>query len=129
SHPIGGPCDHFGQFRVDQRRRPGTGESLLRRQARVRGGARPGTVGLVGGVQGLRREPAREEEHRRHVMTGTIVMIGTRKGLWLARSDEKRRRWELDGPHLTMEEVYSCMIDKRNGETRLLAGASSMWLG
>ncbi len=62
-------------------------------------------------------------------MTGTIVMIGTRKGLWLARSDEKRRRWELDGPHLTMEEVYSCMIDKRNGETRLLAGASSMWLG
>ena len=28
-----------------------------------------------------------------------------------------------------MEEVYSCMIDTRGGPPRLLAGASSSWLG
>ena len=62
----------------------------------------------------------------------TIVMVGTRKGLWIGRSDEARQDWEFDGPHFDMEEVYSCMIDTRPGQSdppRLLAGASSSWLG
>jgi photosystem II stability/assembly factor-like uncharacterized protein len=59
----------------------------------------------------------------------TIVMVGTRKGLWIGRSDEARQEWEFTGPHFDMEEVYSCLVDKRGGETRLLAGASSSWLG
>lgn len=60
---------------------------------------------------------------------GTILMIGTRKGLWLARSDDARTSWEVRGPHMNMEEVYSCLVDTRGGSTRLLAGASSSWLG
>ena len=59
----------------------------------------------------------------------TLVLIGTRKGMWTATSDAERRDWRLDGPHFSMEEVYSCMIDKRGDRPRLLAGASSMWLG
>lgn len=59
----------------------------------------------------------------------TVVMIGTRKGLWLAISDERRQRWEVTGPHCPMEEVYSCLVDTRHGAPRLLAGASSSWLG
>jgi hypothetical protein len=31
-------------------------------------------------------------------MTQTLVAIGTRKGLWLARSTD-RDTWSLDGPH------------------------------
>ena len=59
----------------------------------------------------------------------TVLMVGTRKGMWLGRSDEAREDWTFTGPHFDMEEVYSCMIDKRGAQPRLLAGASSSWLG
>jgi photosystem II stability/assembly factor-like uncharacterized protein len=60
---------------------------------------------------------------------GTIVMVGTRKGLWIGRSDEDREEWEFTGPHFDMEEVYSCLVDTRGDTPRLLVGASSSWLG
>jgi hypothetical protein len=60
---------------------------------------------------------------------GTILMVGTRKGLWLGKSDDRRTEWEFTGPHFDMEEVYSCMVDTRGDRPRLLAGASSSWLG
>ena len=59
----------------------------------------------------------------------TVLMVGTRKGLWIGTSDEARRDWRFSGPHFSMEEVYSCMVDTRGDRPRLLAGASSMWLG
>ena len=59
----------------------------------------------------------------------TLLMVGTRKGLWIGRSDEAREDWTWTGPHFDMEEVYSCMIDTRGPTPRLLAGASSSWLG
>jgi hypothetical protein len=60
---------------------------------------------------------------------GTIAMVGTRKGLWIGRSDDVREKWSFDGPHFDMEEVYSCLVDKRGETPRLLTGASSSWLG
>ena len=39
---------------------------------------------------------------------GTILMVGTRKGLWIGRSDDRREDWSWSGPHHDMEEVYSC---------------------
>jgi hypothetical protein len=62
-------------------------------------------------------------------MDGTILLVGTRKGLWVGRSDETRQDWEFDGPHFDMEEVYSCLVDKRGDRPRLLVGSSSSWLG
>ncbi|KQT94003.1 glycosyl hydrolase [Marmoricola sp. Leaf446] len=59
----------------------------------------------------------------------TVLLVGTRKGLWVGRSDAERHDWSWTGPHFDMEEVYSCAVDTRGDETRLLAGASSMWLG
>jgi hypothetical protein len=59
----------------------------------------------------------------------TVLMVGTRKGLWIGQSDQARTDWQFTGPHFDMEEVYSCMIDNRGEDPRLLAGASSMWLG
>jgi hypothetical protein len=56
--------------------------------------------------------------------SSVLVAIGTRKGLWLARSDD-RRTWTLDGPHLLMTEVPSVAIDTREGGLHLLAGARS----
>ncbi|SFT96395.1 hypothetical protein SAMN05660657_04280 [Geodermatophilus amargosae] len=46
-----------------------------------------------------------------------LLAIGTRKGLWLARSDDDRRTWTLDGPHLLSQEVAAVGIDTRGGST------------
>lgn len=54
----------------------------------------------------------------------TLLMIGTRKGLFLARSDD-RRDWTLDGPHFAMNAVYAVAIDTRAPTPRLLVGADS----
>jgi hypothetical protein len=63
------------------------------------------------------------------MMTDLLMMIGTRKGLWIGRSDERRGTWLLDGPHFLMNAVYSCAIDTRGGSPRLLAGAMSSHFG
>jgi hypothetical protein len=51
-----------------------------------------------------------------------LLAIGTRKGLWLARSEDQRRTWQLDGPHLLAQEVAAVSIDTRRESPRLLAG-------
>jgi hypothetical protein len=35
-------------------------------------------------------------------MSDTLVMVGTRKGLWIGRADEARRDWRWTGPHFPM---------------------------
>ena len=67
-----------------------------------------------------------DEEER---MPGTVLLVGTRKGLWIGRSDQARHDWTWTGPHFDMEEVYSCMVDTRGDRPRVLVGASSSWLG
>jgi hypothetical protein len=51
-----------------------------------------------------------------------LLAIGTRKGLWLARSDDDRRTWTLDGPHLLAQEVAAVSVDTRRPAPRVLAG-------
>jgi hypothetical protein len=51
-----------------------------------------------------------------------LLAIGTRKGLWLARSDDDRRTWRLDGPHLVAQEVAAVAVDVRGSAPRVLAG-------
>ncbi|HEY8471242.1 MAG TPA: exo-alpha-sialidase [Natronosporangium sp.] len=59
----------------------------------------------------------------------TILAIGTGKGLYLARSDDDRKSWQLSGPHYPMTGVYAVAIDKRRSVPRLLAGATSSHYG
>jgi photosystem II stability/assembly factor-like uncharacterized protein len=49
-----------------------------------------------------------------------LVLVGTRKGLFLIRGDESRRSWELEGPLLTGWEVFHAMVDPRD-ETMYVA--------
>jgi photosystem II stability/assembly factor-like uncharacterized protein len=58
-----------------------------------------------------------------------IVMIGTSKGLFLARSDDDRRTWELSEPQFAMTGVYAVGVDKRRGVPRLMAGMTSSHYG
>ena len=58
-------------------------------------------------------------------MTEAILLAGTRKGLFIGRSDGDRESWTWDKPLFPMEEVYSASIDARGGAERLLAGGAS----
>lgn len=54
----------------------------------------------------------------------TMLLVGTRKGLWIGRSDD-RESWSFGPPRFLMNEVVSCAIDTRGSTTRLLAGTMS----
>src|SRR5487761_1444692 len=51
----------------------------------------------------------------------TLLMVGTRKGAWLFRSDPQRRKWTIDGPHFLGHIVNHLMLDPRDGTTMLMA--------
>jgi photosystem II stability/assembly factor-like uncharacterized protein len=44
---------------------------------------------------------------------GVLLPVGTRKGLFLLRSDD-RKRWEVEGPFLTGWSIYHAVVDPRN---------------
>ncbi len=58
-------------------------------------------------------------------MTQTVVLVGTRKGLWVARSED-RRSWRVDGPDELMSEVHAVGFDAGGDSPRLYA-ASKHW--
>ncbi|HEX6342661.1 exo-alpha-sialidase [Umezawaea sp.] len=58
-----------------------------------------------------------------------LLAIGTRKGLWLATSEDGRRSWSMSGPHHAMTEVYAVAIDTRGAVPRILAGVTSEHFG
>ncbi|MDH2429638.1 exo-alpha-sialidase [Sphaerisporangium sp. TRM90804] len=58
-----------------------------------------------------------------------LLAIGTRKGLWLARSRDDRAGWEVTGPHRPMTDVYAVAIDTRGPAPRILAGVTSEHFG
>jgi len=43
----------------------------------------------------------------------TLLAIGTKKGLWLATSDDDRRTWTVNPPQYPMTGVYGVAIDTR----------------
>jgi hypothetical protein len=46
---------------------------------------------------------------------GVLVLAGTRKGLFLLKGDDDRRRFELEGPLLPGWDVYHAVMDPRDG--------------
>jgi len=52
---------------------------------------------------------------------GPVLVLGTRKGLWLLRGDEARTQWEIDGPHFLGHVVQHGVLDPRDRRTLLLA--------
>jgi len=58
-----------------------------------------------------------------------LLMVGTMKGAFLARSRPSRSSWELGGPYFPGYAVYAMAYDGREGRRRLWAGSSSMHWG
>ena len=108
-------------------RRPVTIASLCRRSAGRRDS--PGHIRSPPGRGGARlwqrERPGRPGVEAEEPMTTTVLAIGTRKGLWLARSEDGRRSWTVTGPQLLMQEVPSIAFDTRGDRVRLLVGGRS----
>lgn len=58
-------------------------------------------------------------------MSDAVLMVGTRKGLWVGRSDEARQDWTWSKPQFLMQGVYGTGIDNRAGSPRLFVSATS----
>lgn len=44
-----------------------------------------------------------------------VLLVGTKRGLFVFRSDAARQQWQSSGPHLIGREVYHAMRDARDG--------------
>jgi hypothetical protein len=57
-----------------------------------------------------------------------LVLVGTRKGLWILEADARRKRWGIGGPHFLGQVVNHAVLDPRDGRT-LLAAVKAGHLG
>lgn len=56
-----------------------------------------------------------------------ILLVGTRKGAFLFRSDARRKTWSLDGPHFLGLNVNHFVFDGRERPTLLAATYTDWW--
>src|ERR1700732_1803332 len=70
----------------------------------------------------LRRDPA---DPGGASMGVAILLIGTRKGLMIARSSDDRRTWAVDDFQFLNQEVYSVAAPPRHGPPRIFAGVGT----
>jgi len=61
-------------------------------------------------------------------MTMVRVLVGTKKGAFILTSDEKRQKWEVNGPHFAGWEIYHVNGSPVN-PNRLYASQTSSWFG
>jgi hypothetical protein len=54
-------------------------------------------------------------------MPGLRVLVGTRKGLFVLKSDRRRRAWSMEGPHFLGQIVNHAVLDPRDGRTIVAA--------
>lgn len=62
-------------------------------------------------------------------MSEAVLLAGTRKGLFIGRSDAARASWSWDRPAFPMEEIYAVAVDQRGDVPRLLVGATHVHFG
>jgi len=61
-------------------------------------------------------------------MAGVRVLVGTRKGAFVLTSDERRRDWEVSGPHFAGWEIYHLKGSPVDPD-RIWASQSGGWFG
>jgi hypothetical protein len=61
-------------------------------------------------------------------MSGVRVLVGTRKGAFILNSDEKRKKWNVNGPHFGGWEIYH-MKGSPADPNRIYASQTSGWFG
>ncbi len=59
--------------------------------------------------------------------SGVIIVVGTKKGLFLFTSDKERSSWQMSGPYLKGTDVTHATLDPRTG--KIFATANDPWFG
>jgi len=67
-----------------------------------------------------RPQPLAQKSGRKRPTKQTIF-VGTRKGLFLLRSDALRSTWKLEGPHFLGHVIHHVVLDPRDRRTLLVA--------
>jgi hypothetical protein len=62
------------------------------------------------------------------VMSSVRILVGTRKGAFILKSDGKRENWEINGPHFAGWEIYHIKGSPAQPD-RLYASQTSGWFG
>jgi len=57
-------------------------------------------------------------------MAATQLLVGTRKGAWIYRSDAARKAWSVQGPIFLGHIVNHLVLDPRDGKTLLMAAST-----
>ena len=60
-------------------------------------------------------------------MPSTVLLIGTKRGLFLARSNASREGWRLSEPLLAGREVFHAILDPRDQRTAWAATNHAVW--
>jgi photosystem II stability/assembly factor-like uncharacterized protein len=61
-------------------------------------------------------------------MSGVRVLVGTRKGAFVMTSDERRKEWDIEGPHFAGWEIYHLKGSPAD-PNRIYASQSTGWFG
>src|SRR5262249_1645569 len=87
--------------------------------------------GHSGGSMAAKRRSRRATKRTRRAPAATkrrpargpavLLLVGTRKGAFLFRSDGSRLRWKVEGPHFLGQTVHHLVLDPRDGRTMLMA--------
>ena len=56
-----------------------------------------------------------------------ILMVGTRKGAFLATSDQARRNWAVSGPHHAGSDIFHMAYDDREDGTFFVGINYPVW--
>jgi len=57
----------------------------------------------------------------------TVLLVGTRKGLFMLESDADRRQWSMRGAYCEGWPIYHAVFDEDSGA--IYAAAASEWHG
>ena len=74
---------------------------------------------------GLRTLVLRGMQHLDVKNGDVLLLLGTTKGAFLARSRPERKQWDLAGPYFHGHAVYALAYDNHNGRHRLWASTGS----
>ena len=61
-------------------------------------------------------------------MSGVRVLVGTKKGAFILTSDNKRKKWDVEGPHFGGWEIYH-MKGSPADPNRIYVSQTSSWFG
>ncbi|MBK6751259.1 MAG: exo-alpha-sialidase [Acidobacteria bacterium] len=60
---------------------------------------------------------------------GTLLLVGTAKGLFILERASGSDKWSIEGPHFAGLAVYSAFLDQRKGRNEMWAGPASWHFG